>query len=254
MAVSPAHLADPLVAENLKQLQDLVTQQSADLGIAPDGDGDRIFFVDDKRNIINPTLVTALISDYAFAMGRSDSVVVDVRYTGNVEHICGKYNKKLHLVRVGHSFITEKVNAEKSYFAGESSGHYYFYDFGGAENSLLVLMFLLKALDEKKQPISEIMSSYLASFESGEHNFVLPKDLTAEQLFARLKEKYSQARLVEIDGFTAEFDDWRFNFRSSNTEPLVRLNLEAKSKSLMLQKLNELRDYLLAEGLKPKEE
>ncbi len=250
----PAHLADPLVAENLKPLQELVKKTSSDLGVAPDGDGDRIFFVDNQFNIINPTLVTALISDYAFSDNKSDTVVVDVRYTRNVEAICKKYNKNLTLVRVGHSFITEKVNEQKAYFAGESSGHYYFYDFGGAENSLLVLMYMLKAIDEKNKPVFEIVNSYAASFESGEYNFVLPDNLTADQLFNKLKELYKDAQVLEIDGFTAEFSNWRFNFRSSNTEPLVRLNLEADSKDLLKSKLNELQEFLRSNGLRPKVE
>ncbi len=245
----PAHEADPLKPENLRQLQQEVERQGADLGIAPDGDGDRIFFVDEKAQIVQPTRVSSMIVEKVLSEGKGSSFVVDVRYVLNLRKICEKYNAKLYEVRVGHSFITKKVNEVKAYFAGESSGHFFFYDFGGAENSLLVVMFMLDRLaEEKEKSLSQIVEEVSLVYESGEYNFHLPEGVSAQDLFEKLEQRYQSGRVVRIDGFTVEFENWRFNFRASNTEPLVRLNLEAEEKELMQTKLKEIMEYLQSLG------
>ncbi len=246
----PSHEADPLKKENLVQLQQAVVEHKADLGIAPDGDGDRIFFVDEKGQVVSPTRITSIIVQEIFEAKKADSVVVDVRYVRNVKTIAERYGGKVFLTRVGHAFITDKVNELKAYFAGESSGHYYFYDFGGAENSLLPPLFVFKAISKYKKSLSEVVKSISFVYESGEINFRLPEDKTAEEVFNLMREKYSDGEFVEIDGFTVEYPQWRFNFRASNTEPLIRLNLEANDKKLLDEKVKELLDYLSHLGIK----
>ena len=245
----PAHEADPLKPENLKQLQEEIERQGADFGIGPDGDGDRIFFVDEKAQIVQPARVSSLIVEKVLSEGKGSSFVVDVRYVLNLRKICEKYGARLYEVRVGHSFITKKVNEVKAYFAGESSGHYFFYDFGGAENSLLIIMFILDRLgQDKEKTLSQIIDEVSLVHESGEYNFHLPEAVSAQALFEKLEERYKGGRVVRIDGFTVEFEGWRFNFRASNTEPLVRLNLEAEEADKMRAKLKEIMDYLESLG------
>ena len=245
----PNHEPDPLKPKNLKQLQDEVLRQKADLGIAPDGDGDRIFFIDEKGRIIPSTRITSLIARNIFEQGKAEKVVVDIRYVRNVKKIAERFGKEVILTRVGHAFITEKVNKEKAFFAGESSGHFYFYDFGGAENSLLPLLFLLKEIGKTNKKVSELIELYNFVYESGEINFRLPENKDSSEIFSLLKNKFSNGKIIEIDGLTVEFDTWRFNFRASNTEPLIRLNLEAEDEKFLQEKLGEIVAYLKSLGL-----
>lgn len=247
----PAHEADPLKPKNLVQLQKAVVKNNADLGIEPDGDGDRIFFVDEKGQIISPTRITSIIARQIFREGKGKKVIVDVRYVKNVKKIAEKYGGEVGITRVGHAFITEDVNKEKAIFAGESSGHYYFYDYGGAENSVLPVLFVLKELSKTGKKISELVQEVSLVEESGEINFKLPVDKSAQEVFNLLKEKYSEGEILTIDGITVDFGNWRFNFRASNTEPLIRLNLEAEDKALLNKKLNELLDFLKSLGIEP---
>ena len=240
----PNHEADPLKPKNLRQLQEEVLKQKADLGIAPDGDGDRIFFVDEKGKIISPTRITSLIARSIFKEKKGKKIVVDVRYVRNVKKIAEAFGGEVVLTRVGHAFITEKVNEEKAFFAGESSGHYYFYDFGGGENSVLPVLYLLRELGREGKTVSDLISSLSLVHESGEINFRIPEGKTSGQIFKLVEEKFSEGKVIKIDGLTVEFDNWRFNFRASNTEPLIRLNLEAEDKSILESKLKEILDYL----------
>ncbi len=247
----PSHEADPLKPKNLKQLQEEVLKQKADLGIAPDGDGDRIFFVGEKGEIIPPTRITSLVAKKVFEERKGKRAVVDVRYVRNVQRIAEEFGGEIILTRVGHAFITEKVNETKAFFAGESSGHYYFYDFGGGENSLLPLLYLLKEVYETGKSVSQIIFSLSLVYESGEINFRIPEGKTSQEVFNSVEKRFSDGKVVKIDGLTVEFEEWRFNFRASNTEPLIRLNLEADEKEILDQKLQELLDYLKSLGVTP---
>ena len=249
----PSHEADPLKPKNLVQLQKAVVENKADLGIAPDGDGDRIFFVDEKGQVVSPTRITSLIARQIFEEKKGDKIIVDVRYVKNVQKIAEKYRGKVVLTRVGHAFITENVNKERAFFAGESSGHYYFYDFGGAENSVLPVLFVLKEIAKECKAFSEIIEEISLISESGEINFRLPEDKSAQDVFKALEERFKGGEVLKIDGITIDFGSWRFNFRASNTEPLIRLNLEAENDSLMKEKLQEILDFLKKMGIERKE-
>lgn len=246
----PAHEANPLKFETLKQLQKKVIEEKADLGIAPDGDGDRVFFVDEQGKIIPATLITSLIADQILKKNPKSSIVVDIRYIGNVVNVCKKYGAKYYISPVGHAFITPLLNEKGAEFAGESSGHFFFKETGGAESSVRVILMILKAITDRNQPISEIVKSYLSSFESGEYNFVLPQKLSANDLFNMIEKNYSKGKISHLDGLAVEFPQWRFSLRASNTEPLVRLNVESDNERLTQEKLKELMSLIIKTGAK----
>ena len=244
----PAHEANPLKFETLKDLQKKVIEEKADLGIAPDGDGDRVFFVDEKGKIIPATLITSLLADEILSKNPKESIVVDIRYIGNVINVCQRHKAKYYISPVGHALITPLLNEKKAVFAGESSGHFYFRETGGAESSVRVILMILEVMGKKKKPISEIVNSYLSSYESGEFNFVLSKNLKAKDLFNKLEKEYSQGKISHLDGLAIDFPNWRFSLRASNTEPLVRLNIEGKTINLVKAKIEELKEKILNQG------
>lgn len=244
----PAHEANPLKFETLRDLQKTVIEEKADLGIAPDGDGDRVFFVDDQGKIIPATLITALISDQFLQKNPKEAIVVDIRYTGNVINICKKYGAKYYLSPVGHALITPIVNEKKAIFAGESSGHFYFRETGGAESSVRAILMILEIISRLNKPISQIIKLYQHSFESGEYNFLLPENLKAKELFNVVSHQYSNGKISRLDGLAIDFPQWRFSLRASNTEPLVRLNVESNNEKLTKEKLKELINLIQKSG------
>lgn len=248
----PAHLADPLDFNNLIPLQDLVKKTGAQLGIEPDGDGDRIFFIDEKGEVIPATYITSLISKMYLKNHPGGTVVVDIRYTRNVQNVVSSLGGKTYVSKVGHAFITEDVNREKAFFAGESSGHFYFYETGGAESAVRVILYVLLAMSEENRPISEILSSLKSSEESGEYNFILPETLSAQSVMDTVVSKYSDGELSTQDGIAVTYPGWRFGIRTSNTEPLMRLNVEGENKVLVDEKLKELTELILSLGAHPK--
>lgn len=248
----PAHQADPLDFNNLIPLQEKVKEVGADFGIEPDGDGDRVFFIDEKGQVVPATSITSLIASEVLKKHPNEKVVVDIRYTRNVEEIVKKNGGTTFISKVGHAFITEDVNREGAFFAGESSGHFYFGSTGGAESSVRVILYILQALSEKGKPLSEILADLRTSFESGERNFVLSDGTNSKDLLEEIIKEYEDGELSRLDGIALSYPDWRLSIRSSNTEPLLRLNVEAKSEELMKQKFKELTDRILKSGAKEK--
>ena len=244
----PSHQPDPLQFDTLKDLQKKVIEEKADLGIAPDGDGDRVFFINEKAAIINPTLITSLIASTILKNKPKEKIIVDIRYTQNVQNICNQYGSELLVSKVGHAFITELLNKEEAAFAGESSGHYYFRETGGAESSIRVILYLLEAMGKSGKPVSQLLEEFHNIFESGEYNFVLPETAVAKDLLEQISQGYKDGQISHLDGLAVDFPDWRFNIRTSNTEPLLRLNLEAKTEDLMRKKLNEILTKLQQTG------
>lgn len=249
----PAHQPDPLQFKLLKSLQEKVLEEHADFGIAPDGDGDRVFFIDEKGKIIPATLISCLIAKEILAKKKNQTILVDVRYTKNVRNICEKYGGKLSFCPVGHALITDQLNKEGAIFAGESSGHYYFMENGGAESSLRVVLHILDVLSRKNKPLSQVVKELQTAFESGEYNFLLKEGLTSAQIVDEIKKTYSDAKFLTIDGISVYYPSWNFNIRASNTEPLLRLNVEADSQKLTAEKLNELKEKIIKKGAVLKE-
>src|SRR3989344_69030 len=234
----PSHPADPLIKENMADLQRLVKSEKADLGIATDGDGDRIFFTDEKGEIIPASLIIALIAKEMLAKNPGETVVIDIRYILNSKKVIEQYGGKFEIVRVGHAYITEKLNEVKGVFAGESSGHTFFRDTGGCESGVTVIAIVLAAMSQLNQPISQIVGELKHSHESGEINFELTN---APEVLEIIKEKYSDSEISHLDGGTITYPDVRFNLRVSNTGiPLIRLNVEGVDQAKMEKTTKEV--------------
>ena len=248
----PNHQPDPLKYENLKDLCKRVKEEKADFGIAPDGDGDRVFFVNEKGDVIDATFITSLIAQEALSQHKGATVVVDIRYIRNVSEVVKKLGGRVFVSKVGHAYITEDVNREKAYFAGESSGHFYFGSLGGAESAIRVILYVLKALSEENKPLSQILAHLKSSHESGEFNFVLPAEVKASSLLEEFIDMHKDADISKLDGIAINYPQWRFSIRTSNTEPLLRLNVEGENKGLVDQKLEEISGIILAKGAKRK--
>lgn len=243
----PAHQPDPLNFDNLKDLQKRVLEEKADFGLAPDGDGDRLYFVDEKGAIIPATLITALIARELLKEKPGSTILVDVRYIMGSKKIIEEFGGKFHKTKVGHAFITKSLSETGGIFAGESSGHFYFQATGNAESQVSTLVAVLKVMSEENKPLSEIIKELHRSFESGEFNF---KVTNAKEIIDFIKEKYSDGDLDEIDGIAINYPTWRFSLRTSNTEPLLRLNLESFSEDEMKEKLDELMQLIEEKSVK----
>ncbi len=242
----PSHEANPLKFELLKPLQEKIISEKADFGIATDGDADRVFFLDENGEVIPATMITSLIAREILRKKKGEKILVDVRYVRNAQKVIEDEGGKMEMNVVGHSLITEHLNRVRGAFAGESSGHFFFRETGGAESTVRVILYMLNILSRENKPLSEIVKTVHSSFESGETNYALPPGLSAKKVFDDFASKYKDANIILIDGVTIEYPDWRFNLRASNTEPLIRLNLEAKSEDLMKIKLQEVKDIIFS--------
>lgn len=235
----PNHEANPLKTETLLALRDRVVDEKADIGVAYDGDADRVAFVDEKGEIIPGDFVTALIAREMLKKKPGAEILYDLRSSWVVPEEIEAAGGKAIECRVGHGLIKKQMREEGGYFAGELSSHYYFSDFFTTDNGDLAMLNMIKLRLHEGKPMSEIVAPLHRYFHSGEINSEV-KDIPA--VLARLKAEYGSCakRVTEIDGYKAEFDDWWFNVRPSNTEPLIRLNLEAKTKDKMEEKVAEL--------------
>lgn len=235
----PNHEANPLKIETLKDLQDKVTQEKADLGIAFDGDADRVGFVNEKGEIITSDIITALIAKNVLFLDPNKTILYDLRSSKVVKEVIEAFGGKAVMCRVGHAFIKKQLKDEDGVFAGELSGHYYFKDLYYAESSILAIINILSLMSRENKPISEIVNPLKKYFHTGEINFeVEVKDKVINSLERKY---YAQAKnRFKLDGLSIEFKDWWFNVRPSNTEPLLRLNLEANTKELMEYKKEEV--------------
>lgn len=237
----PAHQPDPLNFDNLKDLQKKVLDEQADFGLAPDGDGDRLYFIDEKGQVIPATIITALVARELLKENPGATILVDIRYILGSKKIVEEFGGKFALTKVGHAFITEKLGELGGIFAGESSGHFYYKSNGNAESQLATMISVLKVLTEEGKKLSEVVEELRRSFESGEYNFTVTN---APEILDALKEKYKDGELETLDGVSISFNNWRFNVRTSNTEPLLRLNLESYDKPTMEAKRDELITFI----------
>ncbi|OGE33896.1 hypothetical protein A3C59_01140 [Candidatus Daviesbacteria bacterium RIFCSPHIGHO2_02_FULL_36_13] len=219
----PAHQADPLQKETLVDLQKRVVEEGADLGLAPDGDGDRLFFIDEKGGIIPPSIITAIVAREVLKKHKGATILGDIRYIMTPKKIVEELGGTFVITKVGHSFITEKLHETGGAFAGESSSHYFFKETGNAESQIPMIILILKVMTEENKKISEIVDGLRRSHESGEFNF---KVKNAKEVMEKMKAEFPEAEINELDGVSIAHADWRVSLRSSNTEPLLRLNIE----------------------------
>jgi phosphomannomutase len=237
----PAHQPDPLQADTLTDLKKRVLAEEADLGLAPDGDGDRLFFIDEKGEIVPASIITALVAKYLLKRYKGEKILADIRYIMTPKKVTEEQGGEFLMTRVGHAFITEKMHDEGGIFAGESSGHYYFKATGNAESQLPVILTVLQAMTEENKKLSQIVKELKRSWESGEFNFRVKNAL---EILEAVKQKYSDGELETLDGVAITYADWRFNIRTSNTEPLIRLNVEESDLETAGERVDELIKFI----------
>lgn len=235
----PAHEADPLKEENMIDLQKRVLEENADLGISTDGDGDRIFYVDDKGKTIDQSIIRGVLSKLFLKEKPGSTICYDIRPGKITRDMILENGGIPSVTRVGHSLIKEQAIKENAWFAGELSGHFFLnQEIGCFEVPMIVTLKLLEEFSISNKPVSEYILPYQKYFHSGEINSVVK---SREEVFKKLEEKYGDANsIIRIDGLYFEYDDYWFNVRGSNTEPLIRLNLEAVNKEIMEEKRDEV--------------
>jgi phosphomannomutase len=233
----PNHPANPIEAENIADLQRAVTEGGCDAGIAFDGDADRMFLVDETGAPVSGSTTTALVADRLLAKSPGEAVIYNVICSWSVREVIEERGGKPIRSRVGHSFIKQLMAEAGAVFGGEHSGHYYFRDNFRADSGMIAALIALEAMSEAGAPLSEVLRPYERYADSGEINSEVPDQ---QATIDRLADAYSDGRQDRLDGLTVEYDDWWFNCRASNTEPLLRLNLEARSEDLMVEKRDEV--------------
>ena len=238
----PNHEANPIDPKNLKDLQKAVKKHKADIGLAFDGDADRCFLVDETGDLVNPSTLTALIAARELAKNPGASIIYNLISSRAVVEIVEESGGKAIRSRVGHSYIKKLMADTGAVFGGEHSGHFYFKDFWRADSGMLAALHAIAALGEVSAPLSKILKPYCRYVASGEINSEV---LDAQSSMNEIAEKFGESAGNEVDhldGLTVNGDTWWFNVRASNTEPLLRLNVEAKTEARM----EKIRDEVLA--------
>jgi phosphomannomutase len=235
----PNHEPNPLLPENREFIVRKVLEDEAELGVAFDGDADRCFFVDDSGEFVPGDFVTALLAESVLEKEPGGRIIYDVRASWAVPETIRRAGGVPLVNRVGHAFIKHRMREEGAVFGGEVSGHYYFRDFYQADSGVIPFLLMLELVSCRGRRLSEILRPYRERyFLTGELN--TPVADVALKLH-ELKEHFADSgKVSHLDGISIEFPDWHFNVRPSNTEPLLRLNLEARSQDLMERKRDEV--------------
>jgi phosphomannomutase len=238
----PNHEANPIEPENLRDLQAAVLEHKADLGLAFDGDADRCFVVDERGEIVSPSVLTALIAVRELAREPGSTVIHNLITSKAVPEIVRQHGGTPVRTRVGHSFIKAEMARTGAVFGGEHSGHFYFREFWNADSGMLAALHTLAALGETDGTLSALLSSYSPYVPSGEINSTV-QDSTAK--VAQIKAQYAGLEQDELDGLTVTSPDgWWFNVRASNTEPLLRLNVEGPDEASMARVRDEVLELI----------
>jgi phosphomannomutase len=233
----PNHPADPIQPENQKDAKRAVLEHGADIGLIFDGDADRVFLVDEHADGVSGSLVTALVAKGMLEREPGSTVLHNLICSWVVPEVIREYGGKPVRTRVGHSFIKQVMAETGAIFGGEHSGHYYFRDHYNADSGLVASMVVMDQMSKARKPLSELLAPFRRYHASGEINSrVEDKEGTIE----RIAQAYRDGRQDRLDGLTVEFDDWWFNVRASNTESLLRLNVEARSADLLEVKTTEV--------------
>lgn len=238
----PNHGLDPLQPENRAEIEARVPQERADVGFAFDGDGDRFFVIDDRGRFVPGDFITALLAQYILRKHPGGRVVYDVRSSWAVPTLIREAGGVPLVERVGHAFIKRRMAQDNAVFAGELSGHYYFRDFNFADSGMIPSLLMLELLSTSGKRLSELLAPLETRyFVSGEINSTVADAAAKMEAIA---ERYRDGKIERIDGISVSYDDWHFNVRASNTEPLLRLNLEALSREKMEAKRDELLAFI----------
>ena len=238
----PNHEPNPLLPENRAFIERKTVEEKADLGVAYDGDADRCFFVDDTGEFVPGDFVTALLAESILEKEGGGKVIYDVRASRAVPEAIERAGGEPLMNRVGHAYIKHRMRKEDAVFGGEVSAHYYFRDFSQADSGVVPFLLLIELISKRGKKLSQLLAPYRERFFlTGEINTpVADVPLKLQEI----KERYADGRVTHLDGISVDYDDWHFNVRPSNTEPLLRLNLEALSEELMEQKRDEVLDLI----------
>ncbi|HSC93190.1 MAG TPA: phosphomannomutase/phosphoglucomutase [Gaiellaceae bacterium] len=235
----PNHEPNPLLPENREFIVAKTLDEGADLGVAFDGDADRCFFVDDTGEFVPGDFVTALLAESILEKAPGAKIIYDVRASWAVSDTVRAAGGEPLVNRVGHAFIKQRMREEDAVFGGEVSGHYYFREFSRADSGVIPFLLMVELLSKRGKPLSHLLRRFRDRyFITGELNSTV-SDVTRK--LRELEERFGpEGRVSQLDGLSVEAHDWHFNVRPSNTEPLLRLNLEARSRELMERKRDEV--------------
>jgi phosphomannomutase len=229
----PNHEANPIDPKNLKDLQKAVKKHKADIGLAFDGDADRCFLVDENGDLVNPSTLTALIADRELKKYPGSNIIYNLISSRAVVEIVEEKGGKAVRSRVGHSYIKQLMADTGAVFGGEHSGHFYFKDFWRADSGMLAALHAIAALGEAKDSLSTLLKPYSRYISSGEINSEVADANAAMKHVEEIYLKKDGVAADHLDGLTISGDTWWFNLRASNTEPLLRLNVEASTEARM---------------------
>jgi len=243
----PNHEANPIEPANLRDLQAAVLEHGADIGLAFDGDADRCFVVDETGQIVSPSVLTALIADRELARDPGGTVIHNLITSRVVPEVVAEAGGTAVRTRVGHSFIKAVMADTGAVFGGEHSGHFYFRDFWRADSGMLAALHVLAALGASDQTLSQLLHRYNRYAASGEINSTVSDQRATLSTIRRAWDNADDVTVDELDGLTVAAKDWWFNVRASNTEPLLRLNVEASDEPTMVK----IRDGVLAQIREP---
>jgi phosphomannomutase len=234
----PGHEPNPLLPENRKLIMDTVLERGAELGIAWDGDADRCFFIDDRGEFVPGDFLTALLAEAILAKDAGATILYDVRASRAVPETVERLGGKAVVNRVGHAFFKARMRELGAAFGGEVSGHYYFRDFWNADSGVIPALLVLELLSAREKTMSELLEPYRQKyFISGEINSTVSDQ---DGKMKEIAERYSDGEQSWLDGISVDYETWHFNVRPSNTEPLLRLNLEGSSQQEMEARTEEL--------------
>jgi phosphomannomutase len=237
---------NPLLPERRKELSDTVIAEKADFGVAWDADGDRVFFVDETGQFIEGYFTTALLATELLKQKPGGKVLIDPRLVWATTDAITKAGGEVIVTKPGMTLIADRMKKEDAIFAGEMSSHFYFPENYYRDNGFIPLFLILEMMNTYDQPLSALIRPHMEKyFISGELNFMTDKK---DEIIDALKEKYADGNHEFIDGLSIAYDNWRFNVRKSNTENLLRLNLEAKSKEEMEEKRDEIIELITSMG------
>jgi phosphomannomutase len=239
----PDHEPNPMLEKNREFIMQEVVRQEADLGIAWDGDADRCFFIDETGRFVDGDFLTALLAESMLEKHPGATILYDVRASWAVPHTVERAGGRALMNRVGHAFFKARMREERAAFGGEVSGHYYFHDFYCADSGTIPALLILELLSIRGARMSELLEPYRTRyFISGEINSEVSDQ---DRKLADLAARYADGGEYELDGLSVEYDDWHFNVRPSNTEPLLRLTLESvRSREDMERRRDDVLDVI----------
>ena len=241
----PNHEANPLIEENRRDIVERVIRDQADIGIAWDGDADRCFFIDGAGEFIAGDFITALLAEAFLIKHPGAKIVYDVRASYAVKDTAARYGAPALMNRVGHAFFKRRMREENAIFGGEVTGHYYFRDNFYADNGFIPALLILELMSKKNMTLRDLLAPLREQyFISGEINTKVSDMHTVQRKLDGLSAKYDAGQVYTLDGVSAEFPDWHFNVRASNTEPMLRLNLEATTQAEMERRRDEVLAFI----------